>query len=435
MLRNELEEFLFEIDNFAKPNHKRKSFLTLFDDVYVHNEPLGTVLVMGAWNYPFLLALSPFAGALAAGNAVVLKTSEHATHTGTLIAQLIEKYIDNDAYKVINCDLDTSKYLLAEHKFDYIFYTGGENGGKAVHEQAAKSLTPITLELGGKSPVYIDDNVIDNDMVWNRLFWGKFINAGQTCIAPDYVLCSEKAQQIAKKKFGDILKQFYDNDTLSGKNYTRIVNVNHFERLKKIIKGSGIVVGGKLDQEKLLIEPAIVLDANLNDLSMQCEIFGPILPFITCPSAQKAIEMINSRPKPLALYIFSNSRKVQNQFMTKTSSGGVCINDTVLHISAVSLPFGGVGNSGFGKCHGTYSLQTFSNARSVLHRGFSPLLEQIGKMRYPPYTNFNLTVLQQLSKNRRLWTPGSVLSSCIGFVAGAASILAYQVVQESGYLS
>lgn len=428
LLVNELIELENQIDDFVKPENKGKSLLTFFDQVYVQQEPLGTVLVMGAWNYPLLLALQPVAGAIAAGNTVIMKMSEHSPHTGKVVADLFNKYLDTSCYKVVNCDLPTTQYMLAEHKFDHIFYTGGENGGKAVYSAASKNLTPIVLELGGKSPVYIDDDVCDREAVWNRLFWGKFLNAGQTCIAPDYVLCSEKAQQMARKYFHKAINQFYNGDPTNSDNYVRIVNYQHFERLKKLLKESRMVVGGKLDSDKLSIEPAIVLDVATDDSIMQDEIFGPILPFVTCSSAQKAIDIINSRPKPLALYVFSDSSKIQDRFMKQTSSGGVCINDTILHISATSLPFGGVGNSGFGKYHGKYSLDTFSNQRSVLKRGFNPLLEWIGSSRYPPYSDGNLTLLTQLGMNRKIWLPGPILTNCLAFATGAASILAYQVV-------
>lgn len=426
LLVNEVLEFLHLIDSFSAPESKEKTFMTMFDKVFVQNEPLGTVLIMGAWNYPLLLSLQPMVGAIAAGNCVIMKMSEHAPHTGKLLADLVSKYLDRDCYKMINCDLPTTQYLLNEHKFDHIFYTGGENGGKAVYTAASKTLTPVVLELGGKSPVYIDDDVCDREAVWSRLFWGKFINAGQTCIAPDYVLCSEKAQQMARKYFHKALNQFYNNDPSNNENYARIVNYQHFDRLKKLIKESRMVIGGKLYKEKLSIEPAIVLDCTLDDAVMQEEIFGPILPFVTCSSAQKAIEIISSRPKPLALYVFSDSKKLQDKFLKETSSGGVCINDTIIHISAVSLPFGGVGGSGIGKYHGRYSLDLFSNSRSVLSRGFNPLLEWIGSNRYPPYNNTKLTILTQLGLNRKIWLPGPKLTNCLAFATGAASIIAYQ---------
>lgn len=428
LLVNEVYELLHIVDSFAKPESKGKNLLTFFDDVYVKNEPLGTVLVMGAWNYPLLLSLQPVAGAIAAGNCVIMKMSEHSPHTGKVLADLFPKYLAQDCYKVINCDLPTTQYMLAEHKFDHIFYTGGENGGKAVYSAACKNLTPIILELGGKSPVYIDDDVCDREAVWSRLFWGKFLNAGQTCIAPDYVLCSEKAQQMARKYFHKALDQFYQGDAINSEYYPRIVNIQHFERLKKLIKESRMVVGGKLEAEKLSIEPAIVLDVTVEDNIMQEEIFGPILPFVTCASAQKAIDIINSRPKPLALYIFSDSKKLQQKFLTQTSSGGVCINDTILHISAVSLPFGGVGNSGFGKYHGRYTLDCFSNQRSVLARGFNPLLEWIGSNRYPPYSDNKLLMLTQLGLNRKFWMPGPILTNCLVFATGVGSVFAYQTL-------
>lgn len=428
LLVNDVHELLHQLDDFARPETKSGTMLTFFDKLYVKHEPLGVVLVMGAWNYPLLLALQPVAGAIAAGNCVALKMSEHSPNTGKLVADLFAKYMDPNCYKVINCDLVTTQYMLAEHKFDHIFYTGGENGGKAVYSAASKTLTPVVLELGGKSPVYIDDDVCDREAVWNRLFWGKYLNAGQTCIAPDYVLCSEKAQQVARKQFHKILKQFYDGDALNSEHYPRIVNAAHFERLKKLLKESRMVVGGKLNPDKLSIEPAIVLDASMDDAVMQEEIFGPILPFVTCSSSQKAIDFINSRPKPLALYVFSDSNKLIEKFLTQTTSGGVCINDVILQINSTTLPFGGVGNSGFGKYHGKYTLETFSNQRAVLERGFNPILEWIGSNRYPPYNDNKLLMLTQLGMNRKFWLPGPKLTSCLAFVTGVGSVFAYQAL-------
>lgn len=428
LLVNEILEILHEIDSFTKPESKSKNLLTFFDQVYVQHEPLGTVLVIGAWNYPLLLSLQPMVGAIAAGNCVLMKTSEHSPSTGKCLAELVSKYLDPSCYRVINCDLNTSKALLSDHKFDHIFYTGGDNGGKAVALAASKNLTPICLELGGKSPVYIDDDVCDREAVWNRLFWGKFLNAGQTCIAPDYVLCSEKAQQVAKKQFYKVMNQFYNGDATNSESYSRIVNYAHFDRIKRLLKESRIVLGGKLNKDNLSVEPAIVLDVSMDDAIMQEEIFGPILPFVTCSSAQKAIDIINARAKPLALYVFSDSRKLQDKFLKQTSSGGVCINDTVLQISACSLPFGGVGGSGYGKYHGRYSLELFSHSRSVLARGFNPMLEWIGSNRYPPYNKNKLTILTQLGKNRKFWLPGPILTNVLAFATGAASIVAYQTL-------
>lgn len=428
LIINDVNELLHDVDNFAQPERKPGSLLTFFDKLYVQHEPLGTVLVMGAWNYPLLLSVQPFAGALAAGNCVIMKMSEHSQNTGKILADLFPKYLSQECYRCINCDLPTTKYLLTQHEFDHIFYTGGESGGKAVYAAACKNLTPIVLELGGKSPVYIDDDVCDREAVWSRLFWGKFINAGQTCIAPDYVLCSEKAQQMARKYFHKIIDHFYNGDALNSEHYPRIVNAFHFERLKRLIKESRTVVGGKLNVDKLSIEPTIVLDAALEDAIMQEEIFGPILPFVTCSSSQRAIDLINSRQKPLALYIFSDSKKIQEKFLTQTTSGNVCINDTVLQISVTSLPFGGVGKSGFGKYHGKYTLDTFSNQRSVMERGYNPILEWIGSSRYPPYKKNNLMLLTQLGMNRKIWLPGPILTNCLAFVAGVGSVFAYQAL-------
>lgn len=430
LLDNDIRYFLANLDNFAKPQAKEKTFLSFFDSIYVQHEPLGLCLILGAWNYPLLLSLSPFAGAIAAGNCAILKVSEHSSLTGTLLESLIPRYLDNQCYHVINCDLNATSTLLKQHKFDHIFYTGSENGGRAVYLEASKKLTPVVLELGGKSPVYIDDDVIDKEATWRRLFWGKFINSGQTCIAPDYVMCSEKAQDVARKQFLKVMDDFYNGDAIASSDYSRIINGHHYERLKRLIKDSRLVVGGQLHPDKLQIGPAIMTDVSLDEPIMKDEIFGPLLPFVTVNSAQQAIDIVNKGEKPLALYVFSNTTKTIKKFIKETSSGTMAINDVVLQMNSMSLPFGGVGASGFGKYHGSYSLEAFSNSKAVIERGYNPLLEIIGSNRYPPYEERKIWILTQLGLIRNIWLPGPILQGALFFVSGAASVLAYNLLSS-----
>ncbi|KAG9509337.1 Aldehyde dehydrogenase family 3 member B1 [Fragariocoptes setiger] len=405
LLENDIHEFLGELEKHDKPEHKTKGIMTFFDSVYVKKEPLGVVLVMGAWNYPVMLSLAPVAGAIAAGNACILKPSEQAACFAQLIAELFPKYLHPDCYHVINCGPEGSAMLLRNHKFDHIFYTGSTNGARAVYEAAAKHLTPVVLELGGKSPVYIDEKCCDKEALWLRLFWGKFINSGQTCIAPDYVLCSAKTQAKARKYFNKTIEKFYNANASTSGNFSRIVNAHHYERIKSLVKECRLMLGGQLHPDSLRVEPAIVTDVSMDDPIMQEEIFGPILPFVTVKNEDEAISIINSRPKPLALYVFTESSQIVDKFERQTSSGALLVNDTILHIAVESLPFGGVGESGIGKYHGKYSLDVFSNTKAVLKRNFNPLLEWLGSHRYPPYNDTNHMIRENTTTKFVYHTP------------------------------
>jgi len=275
----------------------------------------------------------------------------------------LPEYLDNDCYHVVLGDGEDTKQLLTE-KFDYIFFTGSNRIGRHIHQSAAQNLTPTTLELGGKSPLYIDDSVPDMEMAWRRILWGKMVNAGQSCIAPDYVLCSENVQKSLVQYAKKILSEFFGDDPKSSPDLARIVNQRHFERLLKLLTRGKAIIGGDTDINDKYIAPTILIDIKPDDPVMQEEIFGPILPIINVKDANEAIQFINSRDKALSLYIFSSRQEVIDKFLNETSSGSVCANDTLIHMTIDALPFGGVGPSGSGAYHGKYSFETFSHRKS-----------------------------------------------------------------------
>ena len=331
-------------------------------------EPLGTVLIIGAWNYPVQLTLAPYVAALAAGNCALLKPSELAPASSALMASLIPRYLDGDAVAVVEGDKDVASELLSL-PFDHIFYTGGEAVGKIVMAAAARNLTPVTLELGGKSPCVVDANT-DITTTARRIVWGKWTNAGQTCIAPDYVLVERSCADALIDKLGkEIIRQF-GNQPLQSKDYGRIVNERHLARLTQYTEGHEIVIGGQIDEAQMKLAPTVILNPDIDTPVMQEEIFGPVLPVIEVSSVSEAIDFIKRRHKPLAAYLFSESPSMQQQFVEEVSAGSVCINDTIMFMANPQLPFGGVGNSGMGRYHGKFGFDTFSHLKSVMKRSF-----------------------------------------------------------------
>ena len=349
----------------------------------VIREPLGCVLVIGPWNYPFLLSLQPLVSALAAGNTVVLKPSEHAPATSALIAELISAAFPTTTVQVVQGDGPVAQALLQE-RFDHIFFTGGERVGRLVMEAAARHLTPVTLELGGKSPAVVLRDA-DLEVSARRLVWGKCLNAGQTCIAPDYLLVDEAVETPLIERLGERISQCFGDDPLASDDLGCLVNQAQFERLQALLEGARsrgqVLFGGQSDASRRRIAPTLIQVDSLDDPLMHEELFGPLLPVLRVNDLNEAIERINQRPKPLALYLFSKQRDAQQQILERTSSGGVCFNDVVMHVSVPDLPFGGVGNSGMGNYHGEAGFRTFSHERSVLRRPFRLDVP----FRYPPY--------------------------------------------------
>ncbi|WP_066426223.1 aldehyde dehydrogenase [Anabaena sp. 4-3] len=357
----------------------------------IYPEPLGVILIIGPWNYPFNLIISPLVGAIAAGNCAIIKPSELAPHTSKLLAELISKYFPSEYIAVVEGGVETSQQLLQE-KFDHIFFTGGTAIGKIVMEAAAKHLTPVTLELGGKSPCIVDTE-INLEHTARRITWGKFINAGQTCVAPDYLLVNRKIKPDLITALRKTIKEFYGDNPANSPDFARIINQKHFTRLSQLIKHGEIIIGGDINPEERYIAPTIIDRVSLTDPIMQEEIFGPILPIIEYTDIQEAIALINSQPKPLALYLFSHNKNLQQSILKETSSGGVCLNDTIMQVGISSLPFGGVGNSGIGSYHGKASFDTFSHYKSVLKNTFWLDLN----WRYAPYKD-KLSLLKRIIK-------------------------------------
>jgi aldehyde dehydrogenase (NAD+) len=367
------------VGKWTRRKHRRLEFSQLPGRGWVEYEPYGTVLIIGAWNFPFALTLGPAVGALAAGNAVVLKPSEVAAASSALMAELVPRYLDNDAVAVIEGDGAVSQELI-EQGFDRVCFTGGTEIGRKVYEGAAAHLTPVTLELGGKSPVIVAADA-DIDVAAKRIAWTKLINSGQTCIAPDYVLADATIRDELVDKIRAAVTTFEAGDP-TGK---RIVNRRHFDRLTAALAATEgtVAVGGGSDASALAIQPTVVVDPSPDEPLMRDEIFGPILPVLTVQSMDDAVEFVNSRDKPLAAYLFTKTKSVRERFIKDVPAGGMLINHLVFQFATTKLPFGGVGPSGMGAYHGRWGFEEFSHRKSVLTKPTRPDLTAII---YPPYT-------------------------------------------------
>jgi aldehyde dehydrogenase (NAD+) len=362
-----LEELRFTIKNlrkWAKPRRVKTSLTGLGSKSYIYPEPYGVALIIAPWNYPFQLSIAPLIGAMAAGNCAVIKPSELTPKTSNILRNIINENFPNDYISVIEGDVNTSTALLKE-KFDYIFFTGSVPVGKIIMEAASKHLTPVTLELGGKSPCIVHEDA-DLKLAAKRIAWGKYINAGQTCVAPDYLYVHKRVKDEFLQLFKDSIHELYGVDPILKGDFTRVVSERHFQRLTSFLKNGTIYCGGKYDLNKLIVEPTVLVDVSWEDEVMQDEIFGPILPIFEFEDLTSMVSLIKSRPKPLALYLFSNSQGIQNYILNNVSFGGGCINDTVFHLSSPYLPFGGVGESGIGAYHGKGSFDVFSHEKSIL---------------------------------------------------------------------
>lgn len=331
---------------------------------FIIAEPYGVTLTIAPWNYPLQLAIAPVIGAIAAGNTAVIKPSEFTPATSSLLAEMIGTTFDQKYLAVVEGAKKVSQQLL-ELKFDYIFFTGSPNVGKIVMKQASEHLTPVTLELGGKSPAIVDQDANIN-FAAKRIVWGKYTNAGQTCVAPDFLYVHEEVKQRLIKAMKKHITSLYGKNPIKNKDYGRIVNRDHFNRLKDLLSNGDIVHGGNADQDLCSIEPTIIEGVTWDDAIMQEEIFGPLLPVLTFQNLEEAVSVLKDREKPLALYYFSENNKSQQRIVDSLSFGGGCINDTLYHLANPNLPFGGVGNSGMGSYHGKDSFDTFSHKKSIL---------------------------------------------------------------------
>jgi aldehyde dehydrogenase (NAD+) len=380
-VKSELRHMVKHLERWMRPAKVRVPITVAPAKAWVQPEPLGVALVIAPWNYPIQLLLLPMAAALAAGNCVLAKPSEMAPASSAALARLIPRYLDNDAVVVVEGGVDETTALLAE-RWDHIFFTGSTAVGHVIAEAAAKHLTPTVLELGGKSPTYVHASA-DLDIAARRIAWGKFLNAGQTCIAPDYVLVDRQVKDVFVEKLRAQIGEHYGSDAQQSTSFGRIVNARHLGRLKGLLdKGAGTVVtGGTFDDSDRFLAPTITVDPSPDSAIMREEIFGPILPVLGVDGPEDAKAFITSRPKPLALYVFANDAATVDSVVDGTSSGGVCINQTLMHLLPPDLPFGGVGDSGMGAYHGKAGFDVFSHRKSVLRKPVKPDL----KLLYPPY--------------------------------------------------
>ena len=399
LVSREIDHMLSKLEAWAKPRRVHVPIQLQPAKARILPEPLGVVLVIAPWNYPAQLQLLPMASAIAAGNAVIGKPSELAPATSAAMARLVAKYMDPDAIAIVEGAAEETQALLAE-RFDHIFYTGGPNVARIVMEAAAKHLTPVTLELGGKSPAIIDRNV-DLDGAARRVVYGKFVNTGQTCVAPDYILVDQSVERPFVDRLVANLKTFYGDDPKTSKDYGKIVNDRHFGRLVGLLDAGGYqetVTGGKdkADASARYMPPTILRGVDPNSRVMQEEIFGPILPVIGVPDVDAAISFVNAREKPLSLYVFSKDKSAANKVLRRTSSGSACINTAIIQLAVPELPFGGVGESGMGAYHGKRGFDTFSHLKSVLDKPTKP----DPPLLYPPYKKVRERLLRRILKAR-----------------------------------
>nr|WP_323125532.1 aldehyde dehydrogenase family protein [Pseudidiomarina sp. 1APP75-27a] len=390
-LTSDIEHTCKRLRKWMQPTRVSQPLMAWPGKSFLQPEPLGVVLIIGAWNYPLQLLLSPLIAALAAGNCVVLKPSELAPATASLMARLLPDYLANEAVQVVNGGADTAQALL-QQRFDHIMYTGGGRVGRIVMKAAAEHLTPVTLELGGKSPAVV---LADADIktAARRIAWGKWLNAGQTCIAPDYVLVDESVKEPFLEALREAIESFFGDDAADADDYGMIVNEQHWQRLVDYLDQGTLYYGGEFDRQARYIEPTIMTEVATDSPVMQEEIFGPLLPVLTVPNLASAIEFIRDRDKPLALYGFSGSTRSLQQLTEQTHAGNQCNNDTLMFMLNPKLPFGGVGPSGMGRYHGKFGFDTFSHQKSVMQRPFwfDP------NFRYPPYTSFKQKLLRWFS--------------------------------------
>ena len=386
---SEISHTLKHIKKWAKPKRVRTPLTSFKAKSYILSEPFGVALIMSPWNYPFQLAMVPLITAIGAGNCAVVKPSAYSPATSQIIFDMANDLFDEKFVSVILGGREENQGLL-DQKFDYIFFTGGVEVGKIVMSAASKNLTPVTLELGGKSPCIIDQTA-DINLSAKRLIWGKLINCGQTCIAPDYLCVHSSVKEKIIEKIKEYITEFYGENPLQNDSYPKMVNKKHFDRVFGLIDGK-VHVGGTCDEQTLKIAPTLI-DATWESKAMQQEIFGPVLPVIEFDDLDEVISKIKSRPKPLALHLFTKDKCVENKVLTSVSFGGGCVNDTIMHIATNNMPFGGVGDSGMGGYHGKFGFDTFSHKKSVVKKSLAIDI----KLRYPPYKD-NLGLVKKVQK-------------------------------------
>jgi len=387
----DIENAISKLDKWTQPESSPVPIAVVPGKARLLKEPYGVILIISPWNYPISLITRPLIGAIAAGNAVIIKPSEISQHVEKVISEIFPKYLDSHAVRIVNGGPTETQALLKE-KFDKICYTGSTNVGRLVMKAAAENLTPVLLELGGKSPVIIDKNT-PLDKAVPRIIWGKFLNAGQTCIAPDYALVHKDKYDEFLLEAQKVIERFWGKNPQESQDYGRIISKSHVRRLKDMIDTSGtIVMGGKVDESDRYISPTLITNPPPDSTIMKEEIFGPLFPILPIQNLEEAIAFINERPKPLALYVFTPDPAAATFVLSNTSSGGAAVNETVLHNICRGLPFGGVGESGMGSYNGKYSFDEFCHLKGVLYRDLNFDMS----VRYPPFTQQKLTNLKRL---------------------------------------
>ncbi|WP_417900947.1 aldehyde dehydrogenase [Bacillus sp. CSS-39] len=384
--------FMKHVKDWSKVRKVKTPLVHLGSKSYIYPEPYGTVLIVGPFNYPFQLVMEPMIGAMAAGNCVLLKPSEFTPNVSKVMAKIIQENFEEGYISVMEGGKDVTSELI-HAPFDYIFFTGSVEVGKIVMKAAAENLVPVTLELGGKSPCIVDKDA-NLEVAAKRIVWGKYMNAGQTCVAPDYILVHRDVKEQLVKNLVRTIKDFYGENPQESRDYGRIVNERQFDRLVSLLDERKVVAGGSHQREELFMEPTLMNEVSWDDKVMQEEIFGPILPILEYGDLQQAIEQINAKPKPLALYLFTENSEVEDRVIQSCSYGGGCINDTVTHLTNPNLPFGGVGPSGIGSYHGKDSFETFSHKKSVMKKSTKVNLSFI----YPPYSEKSINFLRKIMK-------------------------------------
>ena len=376
-----IDYFIKNLKSWTKVKKVKNDAAQLPGKSYIYKSHYGAVLIIGPYNYPFQLLIEPLIGAISGGNTVILKPSEYATKTEAIVEKIIKETFDEKYIAVVTGDYKVNSQLL-DLEFDYIFFTGSVNVGKIVMEKASKHLTPVTLELGGKSPVIVD-NTANLKVSAKRILWGKLTNAGQTCVAPDYILAHEDIYEELIKEFENVIIEFYGQDIIRSKDFGRIINDRHMNRLNAILEHdkNKITFGGEVDFEKRYISPTIIRDVTLEDAVMNEEIFGPIIPVIKYKNMEDIKYYISHHKNPLALYVFSEDENFSEDIINKFSFGGGCVNDTISHVASAYLPFGGIGSSGMGNYHGKASFDTFTHTKSIVKKSTKIDL----KLVFPPY--------------------------------------------------
>ncbi len=390
IVKSELKNTIKNLEKWSKPKKVRASIMNPFSDNRIYNQPYGVCLILSPWNYPFQLALMPLIGSIAAGNTSILKLSEISSFTSGIVREIIGEIFDEEYIAVFSGEADEAINLI-ESDIDFIFYTGNPKIGASVAESAGRRLIPCVLELGGKSPCIIDRKA-DLDNAAKKIVWGKFMNAGQTCVAPDYIIADRLVFLELRDKLVHYIKKFYGENPIESDDYPKIINKKNFDRILNLIEGKRLIFGGKYDDDSLKIEPTILEVSSMDEKIMQEEIFGPIIPIIIYKNKSEIFEIIDKNKNPLALYLFTDNNSFEKEIIEKVSFGGGCVNDTIIHCTSEGLPFGGIGRSGIGNYHGKASFDAFSHKKSVVKsKKFADI-----SMKYPPFNEKKLELIKKV---------------------------------------